>query len=183
MRLCRSWLAFGLVSVLSAPLPLQAAVVYKWTDADGVVHFSDQPVPGAEKIVTNGGSSRGIMNAPMPAALPGSEPNAASPLASVRIAIDSPAPNQTFSGSEVMYASATVEPALAPGGPITISWALNGAPVAGSDGAMHFKLPDLSRGVYTLSATLTDAASGATKSADPVTFNVLRPSILSPQHK
>ena len=30
----------------------QAAVVYKWTDADGVVHYSDQPVPGAEKIYT-----------------------------------------------------------------------------------------------------------------------------------
>ena len=26
-----------------------SAVVYKWIDADGVVHFSDQPVPGAEK--------------------------------------------------------------------------------------------------------------------------------------
>jgi len=25
-----------------------ALVVYKWTDAQGVVHFSDQPVPGAE---------------------------------------------------------------------------------------------------------------------------------------
>lgn len=182
MRLCRSWLAFGLVSVLSAPLPLQAAIVYKWTDADGVVHFSDQPVPGAEKIVTDGGS-RGILNAPMPGAPQGEKPKAATPLASTRISIASPTPEQTFSGSEVMYASATVDPELQPNGPISISWSLNGAPVAEAEGSTHFALPDLPRGVYTLSATLTDAASGTTKSADPVTFNVLRPSLASPQHK
>ena len=27
------------------------AVVYKWTERDGVMHFSDQPVPGAEKVL------------------------------------------------------------------------------------------------------------------------------------
>lgn len=29
---------------------LSAAQVYKWVDEDGVVHFSDQPRPGAEEI-------------------------------------------------------------------------------------------------------------------------------------
>jgi hypothetical protein len=76
-----------------------------------------------------------------------------------------------------------VEPDLQPNGPISISWSLNGSPVAEGEGSTRFALPDLPRGVYTLSATLTDIASGATKSADPVTFNVLRPSVLSPQHK
>jgi hypothetical protein len=183
MRLCRSWVAFGLVSVLSAPLLLRAAVVYKWTDADGVVHFSDQPVPGAEKIVTDGGSSRGILNTAAPGAPPAGTPKAATLLATTRISIASPTPDQTFSGSETMYASATVEPDLQPNGPISISWSLNGSPVAEGEGSTRFALPDLPRGVYTLSATLTDIASGATKSADPVTFNVLRPSVLSPPHK
>lgn len=183
MRLCRSWLAFGLVSVLSAPLLLRAAVVYKWTDADGVVHFSDQPVPGAEKIVTDSGSSHGILNTAAPGVPSAGTPKAATPLDSTRISIASPAPNQTFSGSEAMYAAAAVDPELQPGGPISISWSLNGSPVAEAAGSTHFTLPGLPRGVYTLSATLTDAESGATKSADPVTFNVLRPSVLSPQHK
>lgn len=183
MRLCRSWLAFGLVSVLSAPLLLQAAVVYKWTDADGVVHFSDQPVPGAERIVTDGGTSRGILSTAAPGAPAAQTPKAVTRLDSTQISIVSPTPDQTFSGSEAMYASAAVDPELQPGGPISISWSLNGAPVAEAEGATHFKLQDLPRGAYTLSATLTDADSGATKSADPVTFNVLRPSTLSPQHK
>lgn len=183
MRLCRSWLAFGLVSVLSAPLLLQAAVVYKWTDADGVVHLSDQPAPGAEKIVTDGSSSRGILDTAAPRAQQAATPKAATLLATTRISIASPTPDQTFSGSEVMYASATVDPDIQPNGPISISWSLNGAPVAEGEGSTHFALPDLPRGVYTLSATLTDTGSGATKNADPVTFNVLRPSVLSPQHK
>ena len=29
---------------------LAAAQVYKWVDEDGVVHFSDQPRPGAEEV-------------------------------------------------------------------------------------------------------------------------------------
>src|ERR1041384_480456 len=28
----------------------QAATVYKWVDANGVTHYSDQPYPGAKKI-------------------------------------------------------------------------------------------------------------------------------------
>ena len=141
MRLCRSWFAFGLVSVLSAPLLLRAAVVYKWTDADGVVHFSDQPVPGAEKIVTGSGSSRGILNTAAPGAPAAETPKAATRLDSTRISIASPTPDQTFSGSEVMNASAAVDPELQPGGPISISWSLNGAPVAEAEGATHFTLP------------------------------------------
>jgi hypothetical protein len=52
--------------------------------------------------------------------------------------------------------------------------------------ATSFTLPEnltLGRGSHTLGATVTDIASGQSKSADPVTFNVLRPSLLSPQHK
>ena len=41
----------------------QAAVVYKWTDSDGVVHFSDQPVPGAEKITT-GATNTAVSGSP-----------------------------------------------------------------------------------------------------------------------
>ena len=183
MRLCRSWLLFGLVSVLSAPPLLRAAVVYKWTDADGVVHFSDQPVPGAEKIITDGTGTRGILNQSAPA-VPSAQPKAPTALSTTQFSIDSPTPDQTFSGSESMMASATVDPPIQPNGPISISWSLNGSPLSDGDGSTRFSLPqDLGRGTYTLSATLTDRASGETKSAAPVTFNVLRPSLLAPQRK
>jgi hypothetical protein len=60
MHLCRTWIALGLLTVFAGSLAVQAAVVYRWVDADGVVHFSDQPVPGAEKIVTVYKSTRGF---------------------------------------------------------------------------------------------------------------------------
>jgi len=186
MRLCRSWLALGLVSVLSAPLLSRAAVVYKWTDADGVVHFSDQPVDGAEKIITSSGSTHGILTGPAPSGAPAQDKPKAVTLADTQVSIVSPAREQTFSGAETVTAALSVEPAPKPARPISITWTLNGAPVSEGADAMSFALPPeltTARGGYTLGATLTDTVSGESKSADPVTFNVLRPSTLSPQHK
>ena len=180
MRLRRSWLPLGLACALAGPLLVRAAIVYKWIDADGVVHFSDQPVPGAEKIITAGGSTKGILSQPAPDAPPAEKARTRS-LASVDVAITAPAQGQTFSGGELVTPHLSVKPE--PGRGVTISWSLNGAPVSEAEGSTSFTLPDLPRGSYTLTATLTDTATGETKSADPVTFNVLRPSLLSPQHK
>ena len=175
-----------MVSVLSTPLLLRAATVYKWTDADGVVHFSDQPAEGAEKITTSSGSTRGILTGPAPSA-PGTGPAkpTTTSFADTQVAIVSPAHEQTFSGAEPVTAALSVEPAPK-GGRLSISWTLNGAPVGEGMDALSFTLPDAltaGRGSYTLGATVTDTASGESKSAEPVTFNVLRPSLLSPQHK
>ena len=178
MPRCRTWIAFGLSAfVLAAP----AAVVYKWTDADGVVHYSDQPVPGAEKVVTSGGSTRGILGQPAPSRGGAAPPESPKPRAAQHVAIASPAPDQTFTGGEQVSASVSVEPELRPSQ--TVSWTLNGAHVGEDSNATQLTLPDLARGTYTLAATVSDSASGETISADPVTFNVVRPSVLSPQHK
>jgi hypothetical protein len=186
MRLCRSWLAFGLVSIFAAPLLLRAAVVYKWIDADGVVHFSDQPVEGAERITTSSGSNHGIMVGPAgPSAQP-DRPRTTTTLASAQVTIVSPANEQTFSAGEAVTAALTVEPTPKTDRPLSITWTLNGAPVSEGADAMSFPLPAAltqGRGSYTLGATVADPSSGESKSAEPVTFNVLRPSLLSPQHK
>ena len=182
MRLCRSWLV---LSILAPLLVAQAAVVYKWVDADGVVHFSDQPEPGAEKVVVTGAPTHGILNGQIPPPPAAAQPDKRKPtsLDAMEVSITSPAPDQTFSGAEAVTASLQVEPDLKPGGPITVSWTLDGAPIAEAEGATHFTLPDVSRGTHTIAATLTDSATGQTKAASPVTFNVLRPSVLAPQHK
>jgi hypothetical protein len=176
MHLCRTWIALSLsVLVSSAP----AAVVYKWVDADGVVHFSDQPVPGAEKIFTSGGSTRGILSQPAPSSVGLDRPKPPSKVIQ-HVAITSPAPGQTFTGGQQVSASLSAEPALAPNQ--TVTWTLNGAPVGEDSNATELSLPDLARGTYTLGATVSDP-SGQSISADPVTFNVMRPSVMSPQHK
>jgi hypothetical protein len=158
----------------------QAAVVYKWTDADGVVHYSDQSVPGAEKIYTAGGTSASASGASAASNSPApSTKKEAAGLGYTEFAITSPTPEQTFFGDEVVAVNLSLEPALKP--EQTITWHLNGKEL--EDTSSHFALPHLDRGAYVIAATITDQASGESRTSDSVTFYVRQPSELSPQHK
>ncbi len=185
MHLRRSWIGFAAWASCLAPFAAQALVVYKWTDAQGVLHFSDQPVPGAEKVTTSSSSANaGILGqaAPSGGTAPREKPKTATSLSSAKVSITSPGPQQTFSGGEQVPVALAMDPE--PKTSWTVAWTLNGAQVQGqAPDAMQFTLTDLARGVYTIEATVTDTSTGESKAADPVTFNVLRPSLLSPQHK
>ncbi|HMK85595.1 MAG TPA: DUF4124 domain-containing protein [Steroidobacteraceae bacterium] len=177
----RSRTLLALLAVAALPMTGHGAVVYKWTDADGVVHFSDQPVPGAEKVTTAAGTSRGILSQPAPRAGSPEKSKPPSALAQTQVAITSPTHDQTFTGDQPVGVRLSIEPELKPGQ--TVSWILNGTPVNQAPDATNFTLTDLARGTYTLDATVTDPTTGETKSAESVTFNVIRPSLLSPLHK
>jgi hypothetical protein len=167
---------------LLAAFAVQAAVVYKWVDADGVVHFSDQPSPGAEKIYTSSSSATPAASAPGSAA--GSRPApkiaAVSGLGYNEFAIVSPTNEQTFFGDDVVPVRLNLEPALKPNQSIT--WHLNGKQLNFPD-ATSFPLPRLDRGAYTLAATITDQETNELQSSNTVTFYVRQPSELAPQHK
>ena len=164
----------------------QAAVVYKWTDSDGVVHFSDQPVPGAEKIFTASGSSTGggsVSSARQanPVA-PSPRRNAATGLGYTQLSITSPVPDQTFFGDDVISAHLALDPSLKPGQ--TVTWHLNGKQLDDQlPTATQITLPHLDRGTYAIAATVTDPATGESASTDSVNFFVRQPTELGPQHK
>ena len=167
-----------------AAFAAQAAVVYKWTDADGVIHFSDQPVPGAEKIHTSAGSLNGAV-APSRSNLDAPQGGAqaeAPVLGYTEFAIASPVANQTFFGDEPINVGLALEPSIKSNH--TLSWHLNGKELEdqGSN-ATRFKLPHLDRGTYAIAATITDPQSGESRSTESVTFYVRQPSELSPQHQ
>jgi len=167
------------VAVLG-PVTVHSTVVYKWTDADGVVHFSDQSVPGAERIVTSTGL-KGI-GGPVPQAADAPAKAKVPKLAFVQFAISSPASQETFTGNQPVLVHLELAPELGPTQGIT--WFLNGQPLTNqAPDAVQFTLEDLPRGTYSLSATVVDQASGESKSADSVTFFVQRPSTQSPTHK
>jgi hypothetical protein len=163
----------------------QAAVVYKWTDSDGVIHFSDQPVPGAEKITTAGSPTAGGSVSSPRAANPGApvpKKTVAPGLEYSQFSITSPVPDQTFFGDDVISVHLALVPGLKPDQ--TITWHLNGKQLddQGST-ATQFTLPHLDRGVYAIAATITDQTSGESLSTDSVSFFVRQPSELAPQHK
>jgi hypothetical protein len=174
----QTWLAIGLLTGFT----VQAAVIYKWVDADGVVHYSDQSSPGAEKIVTAGSSSpaaSGARNtggpiAPSPKAAQGG-------LNYADFTITSPAPEQTFFGDDIVAVHLNLSPSLRPGQAIT--WHLNGAQLDFPPTAVSFALPHLDRGTYALAATITDQQTSESQTSNSVTFYVRQPSALSPQHK
>ncbi len=156
----------------------QAAVVYKWTDADGVVHYSDQPVPGAQKVFTASSS----MNLSTSSDTPPETRSTAQkqdPLGYTQFSISSPAADQTFFGDDVVSVHLTLEPGLKPAQ--SIAWHLNGKQL--DEQGMQFSLPHMDRGTYILAATITDQNTGESRTSDSVTFYVRRPSELSPQHK
>jgi hypothetical protein len=159
-------------------------VVYKWTDSNGLVHYSDQPVPGAEKIVTNGGSLNGmasVSSAGTSAAASAQKP-AVPGISYSRVAITSPTPDQVFFGDETIGVHLALEPDLMPGQSIT--WHLNGKELEDQGtSTTQFTLPHLGRGTYVIAATITDQKTGSSQTTDSVSFFVRQPSELSPQHK
>jgi hypothetical protein len=161
----------------------QAAVIYKWTDSNGVIHYSDQPVAGAEKVFTGSGTT----SRPAASALPNTESQATAKkeepgLGYTEFSITSPAPDQTFFGDDGISVTLALDPALKPNQAIT--WHLNGKPLEDQGPTTtQFTLPHLDRGSYNIAATVADQETGESRSTDSVGFFVRQPSALSPQHK
>jgi hypothetical protein len=154
-----------------------AAVVYKWTDAAGVVHYSDQPVPGAETIVTSGKAANGVA-AGRGSAQP-NYPPAQSRLTYKEFSIIAPGKEQVFFGDEVVPVRLQLSPGLLPKEQIV--WKLNGSVLTDqAPDATAFALSGLDRGAYEITATITDLDSGETKTTDGVPFYVREPSALAP---
>jgi Domain of unknown function (DUF4124) len=157
-----------------------AAVVYKWTDADGVVHYSDQAVPGAQKITTSTSTTAGSASPNHPSQDTGTgSQKAAAGLNFTQFSITSPAADQTFFGDEVVGVQLILEPELRPDQ--TITWHLNGKQLDQAPTSTQFGLPHLDRGTYILAATVTDQTSGESRTSDSITFYVRQPSALGPQ--
>jgi hypothetical protein len=174
----QTWLAIGLLTAFT----VQAAVIYKWVDADGVVHYSDQSSPGAEKIVTSApnlasASGGGARNGATTGALP--QRAAQGGLNYAEFSITSPSPEQTFFGDDVVAVHLNLNPSLRPNQAIT--WHLNGTQLDFPPNAVSFALPHLDRGTYALAATITDQQTSESQTSNSVTFFVRQPSALSPQ--
>lgn len=169
---------------LLAAFAVQAAVIYRWVDADGVVHYSDQASPGAEKIFTSSSTSAGSATAARPSA--GSQAVSTAGAATTGLgysefSITSPVNDQTFFGDDVIAAHLSLAPSLKPNQ--SIAWHLNGKQLDAAPDAVAFPLPHLDRGTYALAVTITDQGTGESQNSNSVTFYVRQPSALAPQHK
>lgn len=164
------------VVMLLVAASLGAAEAYRWVDKDGVVHYSDRPEPGAERIP--------LISPPKPGSVPqaavSSAPrNVDSETRYSACLVTRPAPDQTFGIADTISIAIGTQPPLQPEDRLTVT--LNGArienwPVGGST----HQLTDLPRGAYTVVALITGPAGNAKCTTAPASFTVFQPSLLSP---
>jgi Domain of unknown function (DUF4124) len=141
-----------LLILLGACTGAGAATVYKWVDDNGVVHFSDQPNPKAQKIEVAGAQTYGApasAAAPPPVAAPA--PVTAPPVC----VIDTPAAGQVFLNTSSITGHVTLAH-TGPAGSQTML-RLDGLDISqllGPTGS--FALSQLERGEHTLTLQVTD---------------------------
>lgn len=152
--------------------------VWEWRDANGVVHYSDYPSPGARKIVIVG--SIATASAPSAAAATPSPATAAGAKATTTyqsLEIWSPESGASFFGTD-----ATVdirlrsEPQLAPGDRLLTY--LDGKLLPGENRHEH-NLAGLDRGAHSVSSIIIDAQGSEKIRSAPVVFHVREPSVIS----
>jgi hypothetical protein len=132
-----------LVAIVASRIPVDAAVIYKWTDADGVIHFSDQAVPGAEKILTSGGSSaRSGATPAVPNTAAATQPKPAA-LSFNQFSIVSPANQETITGNQPVNVNLALEPQLKSNQ--SLSWTLDGSALSNQENVTSFTLEDVPR--------------------------------------
>lgn len=167
----------GAVTALGADQ--STTTTYRWVDAQGVVHYSDTPQPGAELLKIPPAQTYSAAPASGGANYrPAAEPNAGGAYQSC--SVQHPAAEQSFFAPETITVSLNLQPTLRSEDHLSVT--LDGTalePLA--DSPLHFRISDPDRGTHTLSVTVRDASGNVVCNSPGVTFYVQRPSRLSPQ--
>ena len=167
-----------LVVLLALPLLSSAAAVYKWVDAQGVTHFSDQPFPGAQKVTVEAAQTYAAPQppaAPSTARAPATAP--AKPYNLCEIAI--PTNDQVYFAVQSVGARLRVQPQLRADDRVVVVYDGKRMPNISAAGG-EFTLTPTYRGTHTVGAVVEDAHGAKQCEAPSVTFHVRQPSIYGP---
>lgn len=174
--------AVSLAALIGAVAALGAdqstTTTYRWVDAQGVVHYSDTPQPGAEQLKIHAAQTYSAPSVSGAANGRGTDPAAESVYRSC--AVLRPGADQTFYAPEDVTVSVSLEPQLRTGDQISVT--MDGTALRPIDeSALRFRVSEPDRGAHSLSVTVRDASGNVVCTSSGVTFYVQRPSRLSPQ--
>jgi hypothetical protein len=149
--------------------------VYKWVDAQGIVHYSDQPHPNAQKLEVRGAQTFSAMPESSSSAPP-AQTQPSGP-AYDSCAISQPADQQML--MNVYSATATVQtsPQLRTGDQIHLF--VDGKQIPGSSSSFTFPV---FRGQHSVQAVIEDSTGQIVCETASVTFFVHQPSIQNPSN-
>jgi hypothetical protein len=159
-----------------------ATELWRWVDERGIVHYSDRPHPGAERIEL--GQTQTYTAPELPPAAPREpeRPREPAPPSYSRLSIVSPEPGEMLwnIGAELDVRLA-LQPPLAEGHQLHLY--LDGERVVGVPrGPTEFTIGEVFRGERTLRAAVVDSRGRELVSSRTVTFYVQQTSILNPNH-
>jgi hypothetical protein len=156
--------------------------LWTWRDANGVVHFSDTPGPGAKRVdlVVTGPPSGGATQQPAATPSAGAQPPAAPATTYTLLEIWQPE-----NGASFFDANATVnvrirtEPAVAEGDSLQLY--LDGKRIDGAGSGLDYTLENLDRGAHSITATIRDARGNEKIRSQPVVFYMKQNTIIAPR--
>jgi hypothetical protein len=160
----------------AAPIP-GTTTIYRWVDAQGVVHYTDSPQPGAQQLQV---APAQTYRAP-PVEGP-SGPDAAGPSVPDYQAcqIEQPAAEQSFYAPDQVAVNVQLVPPLRGGDRLAVT--VDGKQLQpADDSGLNFAVTEPDRGAHSVTAVVRDPNGRAACRAQPVSFYVRRPSLLSPQ--
>ena len=175
------WILLALLlAAASAP-----AETWRWVDEDGVVNYSDQPRPGAERVELKDISTYTPPVWTDPSFGAGQDGGDGATIAEGspyrRVAIVAPASGETIWNAEgTLDVALAIEPPVRRGDRVNLY--LDGQRVDGLPAdATRFTINRVFRGSHTLRATVESSAGSELAASDTVQFNVRQTSIVNPQ--
>ncbi len=165
---------FILVSVLMAATTVLAEA-YRWVDEDGIIHYSDRPREGAERIILPSDNRVTRRQRPAPVAQPAADQQTApAPFSYESITVVTPAAEETLWNIEgVLSVSLDLRPALKDGHRVRVYFDGNEQMVSGTS----FQIEEVYRGVHNLQAEVVDATGKLMIRSTPNRFYVQQNSI------
>ncbi len=170
-----------LLAVCLVVTPALGEEAYRWVDENGVIHYSDTPFPGAERVELGEVQTFSAPSVPSPAPAPStsSAGDTATDLYPT-FKIVQPAPEQTIrDNSGTLDISLEVEPRIRTGHRLELF--LDGQSVDGIPrSTTRFTIDGVPRGDHTLRAELRDGSGNTVAESATVRFYVMQTSIQNP---
>jgi len=175
------------LAVVAASVAVGGTVTYKWTDTDGV-HYSDQPHPGAEKIILGtpqtyssaAADSQGSGNST--SSSPRRARNADNgPFRYDSCTVVQPADDQVL--MDVQSVTIAVQARPSKRGDDRVEVSLDGQAIkATSADQEEFQVSPIERGTHTVAATIRDSDGKNVCQSPAISFHVRQASQLAPQN-
>ena len=173
----RKWLI--VLSALSGTVA-SAAPAWTWVDANGTVHYSDRPVPGARQVDLAGAQGFGTQTGARAPQAPRAADERATPATAYQsIEIASPAEQETlWNIGTALPVQVRFQPALQPGHRYDLL--LDGQRRNLNTANPRVTLPDVFRGAHTLQVVVIDSSGTEVMRSPARTFFVQQTSVLNP---